>query len=172
MMDTVNVKVKVLNEKAVIPFYAKEGDACMDITAVDLEYDLKNDRYIYHTGLAFEVPEGYEMDLRPRSSNTKSDYYIPNAPGTLDTGYRGELLIVYKRRDKITLEDFAMLFKGCDPNQVMSAYVNSMLSIAPYVPGDRVCQMQILPRPQVVFEQVEELSETERGEGGFGSTGK
>ena len=65
-----------------------------------------------------------------------------------------------------------MLFKGCDPNQVMSAYVNSMLSIAPYVPGDRVCQMQILPRPQVVFEQVEELSETERGEGGFGSTGK
>lgn len=171
-METVNVKIKKLDEKAVIPFYAKEGDACMDITAIDLEYDLENDRYIYHTGLAFEVPNGYFMDLRPRSSNTKSDFYIPNAPGTLDTGYRGELLVVYKRRDKIALEDFGMLFKGCEPKKTMSAYINSMLSIAPYVPGERVCQMQVLPRPKVVFEEVEELSESERGEGGFGSTGK
>lgn len=171
-MNEINIKCKQLDEKAVIPFYAKEGDACMDITAVDLEYDLKNDRYIYHTGLAFEVPEGYYMDLRPRSSNTKCDFYIANAPGTLDAGYRGELLVVFKRRDRIALEDFAMLFKGCDPNQVMTAYVNSMLSIAPYVPGDRVCQMQVLPRPKVNIEIVEELSESERGEGGFGSTGK
>jgi dUTP pyrophosphatase len=171
-MNEINIKCKQLDEKAVIPFYAKEGDACMDITAIDLEYDLKNDRYIYHTGLAFEVPEGYYMDLRPRSSNTKTDFYIANAPGTLDAGYRGELLVVFKRRDKIALEDFAMLFKGCDPNQVMTAYVNSMLSIAPYVPGDRVCQMQVLPRPKVNIEIVEELSESERGEGGFGSTGK
>ena len=171
-MNEINIKCKQLDEKAVIPFYAKEGDACMDITAIDLEYDLKNDRYIYHTGLAFEVPEGYYMDLRPRSSNTKCDFYIPNAPGTLDSGYRGELLVVFKRRDRIALEDFAMLFKGCDPNQVMTAYVNSMLSIAPYVPGDRVCQMQVLPRPNVNIEVVEELSESERGEGGFGSTGK
>ena len=171
-MNEINIKCKQLDEKAVIPFYAKEGDACMDITAIDLEYDLKNDRYIYHTGLAFEVPEGYYMDLRPRSSNTKTDFYIANAPGTLDAGYRGELLVVFKRRDKIALEDFATLFKGCDPNQVMTAYVNSMLSIAPYVPGDRVCQMQVLPRPKVNIEIVEELSESERGEGGFGSTGK
>ena len=171
-MNEINIKCKQLDEKAVIHFYAKEGDACMDITAIDLEYDLKNDRYIYHTGLAFEVPEGYYMDLRPRSSNTKTDFYIANAPGTLDAGYRGELLVVFKRRDKIALEDFAMLFKGCDPNQVMTAYVNSMLSIAPYVPGDRVCQMQVLPRPKVNIEIVEELSESERGEGGFGSTGK
>lgn len=171
-MNEINIKCKQLDEKAVIPFYAKEGDACMDITAIDLEYDLKNDRYIYHTGLAFEVPEDYYMDLRPRSSNTKTDFYIANAPGTLDAGYRGELLVVFKRRDKIALEDFAMLFKGCDPNQVMTAYVNSMLSIAPYVPGDRVCQMQVLPRPKVNIEIVEELSESERGEGGFGSTGK
>ena len=171
-MNEINIKCKQLDEKAVIPFYAKEGDACMDITAIDLEYDLKNDRYIYHTGLAFEVPEGYYMYLRPRSSNTKTDFYIANAPGTLDAGYRGELLVVFKRRDKIALEDFAMLFKGCDPNQVMTAYVNSMLSIAPYVPGDRVCQMQVLPRPKVNIEIVEELSESERGEGGFGSTGK
>lgn len=171
-MNEINIKCKQLDEKAVIPFYAKEGDACMDITAIDLEYDLKNDRYIYHTGLAFEVPEGYYMDLRPRSSNTKTDFYIANAPGTLDAGYRGELLVVFKRRDKIALEDFAMLFKGCDPNQVMTAYVNSMLSIAPYVPGDRVCQMQVLPRPNINIEVVEELSESERGEGGFGSTGK
>ena len=171
-MNEINIKCKQLDEKAVIPFYAKEGDACMDITAIDLEYDLKNDRYIYHTGLAFEVPEGYYMDLRPRRSNKKTDFYIANAPGTLDAGYRGELLVVFKRRDKIALEDFAMLFKGCDPNQVMTAYVNSMLSIAPYVPGDRVCQMQVLPRPKVNIEIVEELSESERGEGGFGSTGK
>ena len=171
-MSTVNVKIKKLKDNAVIPFYAKPGDACMDITAIDLEYDLKNDRWIYHTGLAFEVPEGYYMDLRPRSSNTKTDFYIANAPGTLDTGYRGELLVIYKRRDKISLEDFAKPFKGCSSNQILTAYVNSMLSIAPYVPGDRVCQLMVLPRPEVVFEEVEELSETERGEGGFGSTGK
>lgn len=171
-MSTVNVKIKKLNEKAIVPFYAKPGDACMDITAIDLEYDLKHDRFIYHTGLAFEVPEGYYMDLRPRSSNTKSDFYIANSPGTLDAGYRGELLVIYKRRDKVNIEDFLLLFKGCDPNQVMNAYVNSMLSIAPYVPGERVCQMMVLKRPEIVFEEVEELSETERGEGGFGSTGK
>lgn len=166
------VNVKRINEKAVLPAYAKPGDACMDITATDLEYDIKNDRWIYHTGLAFEVPQGYYMSLKPRSSNTKCDFYIANAPGTLDSGYRGELLVIFKRRDRISLEDFALLFKGVDPNAVMSAYVNSMLSISPYIPGDRVCQLMILPYPEIEWNEVEELSVTERGEGGFGSTGK
>lgn len=164
------VKVKKLNPNAIIPTYATEGSAGMDITAIDLEYDIKNDRYIYHTGLAFEVPQGYFMDLRPQSRNTKSDFYLPNAPGTLDPDYRGELLVIYKRRDAVNPRQFIELDSSSEKG--IRAYINSMLSIAPYTPGQTVCQLIILPYPKVEFEEVEELSNTERGEGGFGSTEK
>lgn len=102
-----------------LPTYGKEGDACMDVYPIYSEYDVERDRYIYHTGLAFgigntvnRVPNDSdsktvigkdkfvpnEMELRPRSNLTKSDFYMPNSPGTLDFGYRGELLIIFKNR--------------------------------------------------------------------------
>jgi dUTP pyrophosphatase len=168
----IQIPFKKLGKNAVIPDFKHPNDAGKDLIATSDNYNEKYDRHEYGLGFATAIPDEYYIKIAPRSSNTKSDFYIPNAPGTLDTGYRGELLVIYKRRDKIALEDFGMLFKGCEPKKTMSAYINSMLSIAPYVPGERVCQMQVLPRPQIVFEEVEELSESERGEGGFGSTGK
>ncbi len=141
------IKIKKLDESAVVPSYAKQGDACCDVTAISYEYDAEHDLHIYHTGLAFEIPEGYCLKIFPRSSNTKTECYIPNSVGVLDSGYRGELLVKYKNRDK------------------------SDKSV-PYEVWDRVAQIQVTPYPVMEFEVVDELSETERGTGGFGHTGK
>ena len=141
------IKIKKINPNAVIPKYAKPGDVGMDVTAVDCQYDSKMDCFVYDTGLAFEVPEGYGMFIFPRSSNRKTDAYLTNHVGILDAGYRGNLLLCYKNRD-------------CSNH------------LPPYNVGDRIGQIVILPYPQIEFEEVSELSETERGTGGFGSTGK
>lgn len=141
------VKIKKLNENAVIPQYAHPGvDMGMDITATSVEFDYKNQCFVYHTGLAFEVPEGYGMLIFPRSSNRKTEAYLANHVGILDSSYRGELMLMYKNRDA--------------DNHVQ-----------PYNIGDRIGQIVIIPYPQIEFEEVDELSKTERGEGGFGSTG-
>lgn len=146
-MNNITVKVKKLNENAVIPKYMSAGAACVDITATSIEYDSKMNRFIYHTGLAFEVPKGYYMDIRPRSNMTKKRCAIVNANGTLDSDYRGELIIVITNLDV--------------DNHVQ-----------PYDVGDRICQIMILPYPTIEFVEVDELSNTTRGEGGFGSTNK
>ena len=141
------IKIKKLDDMAVVPSYAKPGDACCDVTAICYEYDAEHDLHVYRTGLAFEIPEGYCLKIYPRSSNTKTECYIPNSVGILDSGYRGELLVKYKNRDK------------------------SDKSI-PYDVGDRVAQIQVMPYPVMEFDVVDELSETERGACGFGHTGK
>ena len=145
-----DVKIKKLVDNAVIPSYAHPGDAGMDITCTSVEYDSKNDCFMYHTGLAFEVPKGYVMLIFPRSSNRKTNYYLTNHVGVLDSGYRGELMMAYKCRDAEHYDR----------------------SIAPYALGDRIGQIMILPYPLIRFIEVDELSETERGTSGFGSTGK
>lgn len=86
--DVVDVE-QYCNVQPILPVYGKEGDACMDIYPIHCEYDNTKDRFIYHTGLAFNIGndangEPNEMSLRPRSNLTKSDFYMPNAPGTLD----------------------------------------------------------------------------------------
>lgn len=145
-----DVKIKKLVDNAVIPSYAHPGDAGMDITATSVEYDSKNDCFMYHTGLAFEVPKGYVMLIFPRSSNRKTNYYLTNHVGVLDSGYRGELMMAYKCRDREHYDR----------------------TIPPYAVGDRIGQIMILPYPLIRFIESDELSETERGTGGFGSTGK
>lgn len=144
------VKVYRENENVKLPTYAKQGDACMDVYVHSIEY--KDDgRVCYHTGLHFALPEGYEMEIRPRSSNTKTCAVMQNAPGTLDQGYRGELMIVH--RDMI------------DPS----------LGKSEYGIGDRVAQIIIRRRELIIWNEVstqEELGNTERGNGGFGHTGK
>ena len=190
-----------------LPTYGKEGDACMDIYPIYSEYDGERDRWIYHTGLAFAIgnDSGYntilekqelpnEMELRPRSNLTKSDFYIPNAPGTLDWGYRGELLMVYKNRTSIDLVQAIMhLTNGIEKlalraghngeiKQYTSAARNRLNKVAksintpPYKCDgeDRCCQLLIRGSERIVWEEVktlEELGTTERGNGGFGSTG-
>lgn len=80
-----DVKIKKLVDNAVIPSYAHPGDAGMDITCTSIEYDDKNDCIMYHTGLAFEVPKGYVMLIFPRSSNRKTNFYLANHVGVLDS---------------------------------------------------------------------------------------
>lgn len=143
------VKIKKLVENAVIPSYAKEGDAGMDLTSISKEYD-KDGNVVYDTGLSFEIPTGYVGLLFPRSSNAKKDLSLANSVGVIDSGYRGSVLLKFKAancfgtRDKLGLETYEV--------------------------GDRIAQIIIIPIPKIEFEEVKDLSITERGEGGFGST--
>lgn len=148
------VNIKKLDEKAVIPSYAKPGDAGMDLTCIKREFDDKIDCEIYHTGLAIEIPEGYVGLLFPRSSNRKTDSYMTNSVGVIDSGYRGEILVCFKDRDSTDI-----LNECCLSHDFA------------YNAGDRVAQLIIMPYPKIQFNEVNELNETERGEGGHGSTG-
>lgn len=150
-----NVRIKKLVSEAKIPTYAHDTDMGMDIYCTSREYDKDLDRYIYHTGLAFEVPEGYGMLIFPRSSNTKKEVYLANSVGILDSGYRGELMFIYKdRTHRLT----------------MPRYASS--PVFPYEVGDRIGQIVIIPYPKINFIESDSLEKTDRGEGGFGSTGK
>lgn len=142
-----DVKIKKLDELAVIPHYAKQGDAGLDLTATNYKYDEQSDNHIYGTGLAIEIPEGYVGLVFPRSSNRKTCAYMTNHVGVIDSGYRGEIMVTFKNRT--------------------ATYKN-----IPYEVGDRVAQLIIVAYPSINLIESGELSETERGEGGHGSTGK
>lgn len=146
---SLQVKIKKLHKNAVIPSYAKEGDAGMDVTAVDVTYE--KDYVSYKTGLAFEIPEGFVGLLFPRSSISKKELLLSNSVGVLDSGYRGEV-------------EFRFKLVG---NGAPSSGIQNIYSI-----GDRIGQIMIIPHPTIKFIEVEELSESERGVGGFGSTNK
>lgn len=158
------VNIKKLVPEAIIPTYAKPGDAGMDLIAVSVNDD--NDDYIeYGTGLAIEIPDGYVGLIFPRSSNSKKDLLLCNSVGVIDSGYRGEIKLRYKRiinpsPEKLNIEE--NIFTP------PSLY----LTIDHYEVGDKVGQIMILPIPFVEFVEANELSKTERGDGGFGSTGK
>ena len=140
------VNVKKLDSNAVLPTYAKHGDAGMDLTATSKSYD-EHGNVVYGTGLAFEIPHGYVGLLFPRSSNTKKDLILGNSVGVLDSGYRGEVVFKFKAALK-------------DQHRMKEIYEI----------GDRIGQIIIMPYPQVEFNLVDELSTTDRGVGGFGST--
>lgn len=201
--------------EAKLPAYGKEGDACMDIYPIYSEYDVERDRWIYHTGLAFAIGDSVvripndsdsetviakdkfvpnEMELRPRSNLTKSDFYVPNAPGTLDWGYRGELLMVYKNRTSIEIRNalsyltiaIEKLAPKVGANGEIKQYtsqvrhsvnkLNNSITNPPYKcdGNDRCAQLIIRGAERIEWQEVEtveELGATERGKGGFGSTG-
>lgn len=153
------VKIKKLNENAILPFYSTKGSAGMDMTAVSMEYNSENDYYIYHTGIAIEIPVGYVGLVFPRSSNRKTEAYLCNHVGIIDSDYRGEVLFCYKLRDT---ERYSRNTNGkIDPSEHK-----------PYEIGDRIGQMIIIPYPYIEIEECNELSNTDRGKSGFGSTGK
>lgn len=106
-----NVKVKILNDNAKLPVYSTPGSACMDVTCTSIEYMKDIDTYVFHTGLAFEIPENHVMLIFPRSSNRKTDFYMPNSVGVLDSDYRGELMILFKERNGYFVENSANIFK-------------------------------------------------------------
>ena len=142
------VKIKRLHKNAVIPRYAKPGDAGMDLYCVDAEWD--GPLVTYHTGLSMEIPEGHVGLLFPRSSVYKSGQKLTNSVGVIDSGYRGEVMLKYTRGQHV----------------LNSNHINLNANFKEYEPGDRVGQIIILPYPQVEFEEVETLSTTERGTGG------
>ena len=146
-----DVKIKKLHEGAVIPSYAKPGDAGLDLTAVSYDYKEDIDCHLYGTGIAVEIPEGYVGLIYPRSSNRKTDAYMTNHVGVIDSGYRGEIMVSFKLRD----------YKEGQIQQLFK----------PYEVGDKIAQLIIVPYPKIEFKIVDELSTTERGEDGHGSTG-
>ena len=141
------IKFKKLVDGAVAPKQGKPGDAGFDLTAVEIEH-LDSFRIRVHSGIAVEIPEGYEGQIRARSSIYKGNMILSNGVGTIDAGYRGEICAVFY----------------CPSSAHVTRHE--------YEVGDRFAQLIIKPVPEVEYEEVSELSETERGEGGFGGTGK
>ncbi len=141
----VKIRFQKVHEDAVIPRFAKEGDAGMDLVAVE-EYEIgPGEHALIKTGLKMELPVGYEAQIRPRSGLAlKNKISVLNSPGTIDAGYRGELGVI------------------------LMNHGNSVFKINK---GDRIAQMVINKHEIPEIEETEELNESERGEGGFGSTG-
>lgn len=167
------VKIKKLHPNAVIPSYAHETDCGMDLTAVSKTFD-EYGNVVYGFGLAFEIPEGYAGFIFPRSSNHKSGLLLTNSVGVIDAGFRGEVTAKFATRKWITqpekiIDRIRYFIKGYYSGGLNTQAVFNKRN---YEIGDRVAQMVILPYPKVEFVEVDELSDTERGTGGYGSTGK
>lgn len=140
---TLEVKCKLLHPDAKLPKYSRDGDAGMDLFAVSRTFD-DHGNIVYDTGVSIALDQGYVADLRPRSGVTKYDLNMLNSPGTVDSNYRGPLIIKFRP----TKEDPKI-----------------------YEVGERIAQLVIIPIPYIILEEVDDLDETVRGTGGFGSSG-
>jgi len=138
------VKIKKLHNNVVIPKYAKAGDAGLDLVATEI---INKDPFqiTYGTGLAMEIPAGFVGLVYPRSSIRKYDLSLTNCVGVIDSGYRGEIQATFRRHKGVASTNYEV--------------------------GDKIVQIIIVPYPPIEFIEVDELSETERGTGGFGSSG-
>lgn len=146
---TLNVNLKRLHPSAVIPSYASPGDAGLDLVATETHTIEVGKTTLVGTGIAIELPEGYAAFVVPRSGlAAKSAITVVNAPGLIDSGYRGEIKVILTKLNK-----------------------QGDLGHHRIDPGDRIAQLVILPYPTIAFTEVDELGATDRGEGGFGSTG-
>ena len=139
------VSFKRLVPEAVLPAYARPGDAGMDLCSVESLVIPAGGRSLVRTGLKMALPAGYEAQVRPRSGLAlKRGVTVLNTPGTIDEGYRGEIGVVLANFGD---EDFRV------------------------ETGDRIAQMVIAPVTRAEISETDELDATDRGEGGFGSTG-
>ena len=139
------INIVKIKDNEIVPSYAHDGDAGMDLFSTE-EYLLKPmQRELISTGLKVEIPKGYELQIRPKSGLAlKKGLSIPNSPGTIDAGYRGELGVIVINYGNEDIE------------------INS---------GDKIAQAVLNKIEIAEIEEVKELTETSRGEGGFGSTG-
>lgn len=147
MTEPVAVAIKRLphGDGLDLPRYATNGAAGMDVVSAEDVTIAPGARHAVATGLALAIPHGYEIQVRPRSGLAlKHGITVPNTPGTIDSDYRGELKVI-------------LINHGNDP--------------FPIARGDRVAQLVLAPVTQAAWREVAELDETERGAGGFGSTG-
>ena len=144
-MSTYSLRVEKINEKAIIPNYAHEGDAGLDLYSVDKLILAPGERALVHTGIKIELPKDTEAQIRPRSGLAlKNGISLVNAPGTIDEGYRGEIgvIIINHGLESFTVEE-----------------------------GMKIAQMVVKPVWRVEVEEVVSLSDSERGEKGYGSSG-
>ncbi len=179
------IKFKKLVNSAQLPTYAHDGDIGMDVYAVGVEYDAINDAYIYHTGIACET-EGHMgvLGMMKSSVYKHCDAYLTNGVGLIDSDqYRGEILFIYKNRTPLRqrlLDTALKLYMnrslwwklGHSFEHTLSDVTKLMdpLQFAPYQVGEAVGQLVPLTFDKMKIEETEELSDTERGTGGFGST--
>lgn len=142
------IKIRLNKEhypEAQMPFKKHKQDAGWDLfAATDAKYNYEYGFYYYDTGIHLEIPEGYVGLIYPRSSISKYDLRLCNAVGVIDSLYRGQIQFRFKP------EEFPTVKK--------------------YEKGDRIGQLIVMPYPEITFKEVDELSNTERGQGGFGST--
>jgi dUTP pyrophosphatase len=147
---TVKVPVRFtrVDPRAIVPSYAHPGDAGADLYALEDTVIFPGETSAVRTGIAVEIPEGWEIQVRPRSgwALKRPEYLLPNSPGTIDSGYRDEVKVL-----------------------VRNATTDKMLNI---VHGDRIAQAVLSRVYEIVWEETIELAESERGLGGFGSTGR
>ena len=155
---TLDVKIKKLDPNAIIPTYSKNGDAGLDLTITKIINETKKD-ITYGFGIAMEIPYGYVGLVFPRSSVRNYNLLLTNCVGVIDSGYRGEIQSTFKKMNTVRTEP------------IKYGSRNAPLRNDVYSVGDRGAQIIIIPYPTVKFTEVQELSETERNDGGFGSTG-
>ena len=157
------IKVKLLTDSASLPLKTHPSDAGFDLYAISRTFDDQGN-VVYGTGIAMEIPEGYVGLIFPRSSISKYDVSLSNAVGVIDSGYRGEITLKFRP----TLgyrKDYSL---DRDSDYYSSIRAGGSL----YNIGERIGQIIIIPIPQIEFETVSALSPSERGEGGYGSSGK
>lgn len=143
-LNTMEVKIKKTNNLAVIPTYASIGASGLDLTAIDLTIINPGERTLLRTGISIEIPQGYGALVMGRSGNTiKRGLFV--ALGLIDSDYRGEIGV--------------MAFNTTNKKMIIQQ-------------GDRIGQLVIMPTPQIQIEETNELTDTNRGTGGFGSTGR
>ena len=139
------VRFKKLTENAVMPRKAHPTDAGFDLTCTSVQEDMRHNCVSYGTGLAVGIPDGFVGLIFPRSSVYKEDLDLTNAVGVIDSSYRGEVMAKFR---------------------ILQPHTHR------YTIGDRIGQMIIMPYPEVEWEEAEELSDSDRGTGGYGSSGR
>ena len=176
-VEGITLDIQLRHPDAKIPTKAHATDNGYDIYAVSVEYDEEMDCYVYHTGVSIKVPVGYSLDVIPKSRHRRTHSYMPNTPGDVDPGYTGEILVNYKPRFPKFLRlalNYIIEYiweHRYVPIDLRSAKAKLYLEgNPPYGAGEAVAQCYLTPHPDIKFNVVAKLPETERGEGGHGST--
>jgi len=165
------VKFKKLHKNAKLPSYAKEGDAGLDLYPVDVP--ILTEKYVeYKFGFSMEIPEGFAGFIFPRSSISKTDLELSNSVGIIDSGYRGEVMarFNFNQFSLKFLNKFNINIHGASYYNQEKIIEKFMNELSYFEPGKAILQLVILPIPKIEPTWVDELSDTSRGSGGFGST--
>lgn len=165
-----NIKIKRLHPDAVIPKYAHAGDSGFDLVAVEDVIIEPGETALIPTGLAFEIPQGFELQIRPRSGITAKTKLRVQL-GTVDAGYRGEVSVIVD--NTLTNPNMTINYALTTDGGTYRLFDDYEVEGNSYVirKGDRIAQGVIAPVAKMEFEEVDELSDTERSNKGFGSTG-